>query len=583
MRPYNVHEVEAKWQRAWDRSRCHQAPRLPQGEKYFVHDAAPFPNGELHLGHVRTYLLGDMTARYQRLLGKSVLYHTGFDAFGLPIELEAIEHDVSPRELVQRSIETMTQQLKQLGISYDWSCIPNTSDPNCYRWTQWLFREMYEAGIVERREAPLNWCPRCETTLARLQVEEGNCWRCGSAIETRRLAQWFILTSRYAGRLLESLDRLDGWSDRSRGMIAGLLHELMVTGKADGSRATDWLVSRQRSWGTPIPIVHCHRCGTVPVPARDLPVVLPDDLDWASGSGALSRKASFVETTCPTCAAPATRETDTLDCFFDDIWCFLQVFVLRAGDAGLTRETLQGWLPVDRCQSGLDTFYYFHLYRFLGLFLVERGIIDDPELIRSFLGNDLVLREGRKMSKHLGNAVSPAEILEVDGADALRVAMLWAAGPQRAIDWRQENVSKAVAWLDAVYRMFEQASLTLARSAAPSGHDARGASRKALALTHETSRIVTDVARFIEEYRPNAAIEVLVALQRRIDAFASRRIDSSRLNAADGAALEQLLGLYAIAMAPFAPHLAEQVWRMLGQTTLIATARWPEGQPTDGR
>ena len=572
MRAYDVREVEARWRRAWARAGSHRGPRTPRGTTYFIHDSAPFPNGPLHLGHVRTYVLGDVTARYQRLLGKRVLYHTGFDSFGLPIELEAIEQGVSPRALVERSIETMTRQFRRLGISYDWSRVPNTCDPACYRWTQWLFLEMYGAGIVERREATLSYCPRCETTLARLQVQDGRCWRCGRKVETRRLAQWFIATSRYAGRLRDSLDDLAGWSDRAKKMIAGLLDEGLA---ARGGRGGDWLVSRQRSWGTPIPIVYCDRCDAVPVPRSELPVVLPADLDWASGSGALARCEAFVRTACPACGYPARRETDTLDCFFDDIWCFLQAIALGAKEPGLTRENLQGWLPVDRCQSGLDTFYYFHLYRFLGLFLEERGIVDEPEMIRSFIGNGLVLAGGRKMSKHLGNAVSPQEILDTAGADALRVAILWAAGAQRTVQWKRDLLAKAEAFLDSVYRIIaDHGPRGTVDRAAPA---AAGPSKAAKALEARTAQAVQRVGRFIEDYRFNAGIEELSNLRRTIERFAARRVPTGRLAASDVPVLERAMRDFLIALSPFAPHLAEECWREMGNEAMVCRVRWPIG------
>ncbi len=566
MSSYAVHEIEKHWRRAWQRAECHRSTVRPGAAKYFAHDSAPFPNGPLHMGHVRTYVLGDVTARYQRLLGKNVLYHTGFDAFGLPIELEAIAQNVSPRTLVDRSIETMVRQLRQLGISYDWERIPNTSDPRCYRWTQWLFLELYDAGLVERREATLDYCPGCETTLARLQIEDGRCWRCHGEVEKRNLAQWFIATSRYARELQESLAGLEFWSAQAKKMIAGLIDESLAE-----VPPRDWLVSRQRSWGTPLPFVHCKRCGIVSVPRAALPVLLPEDLDWASGSGALGRCAEFVHTTCPACGSAAKRETDTLDCFFDDIWCFLQSLVLDAKEPGMTRENLAAWLPVDRGQSGLDTFFYFHLYRFLGMFLAERGLVDNPEMIRSFLGNELVLAGGRKMSKHLGNAVSPQAILDSHGADVLRVAILWAAGPQRAVHWRDGLIDKAAEFLDAIHSLFTN-------ELPPAGIDTaplHATSKAATHLTSATTRAVGSVATFIEQYRPNAAIEELAGLRKVLERFAAKRVPTQRLTGSDAVVLREALADFLIALAPFAPHLAEECWRMLGNESMVCGARWP--------
>jgi leucyl-tRNA synthetase len=567
-----VLDVEARWRAEWERAGCHRAPDVPPGDKFFVHDSTPFPNGPLHLGHVRTYVLGDVTARYQRLLGKCVLYHTGFDSFGLPIELEAHDQGIAPHELIRRSIAKQTRQFKRLGISYDWSRVADTSNPQTYRWTQWLFLEMVHAGLVERRDAPSNWCPRCETTLARLQVEEDGCWRCGTRVETRRFPQWCVLTSRYARRLRRSLDDLTEWSERSKRALAGILDEELTEGYGRGQGGGDWLVSRQRSWGTPIPMVHCERCGPVPIPAEDLPVVLPNTLHWASGSGALSRCDEFVRTSCPVCGGPAKRDTDTLDCSFDDAWCFFQTLVLRAVPPGFTRENLGRWLPVDRCQSGVDTFNWFHLYRFTGVFLHERGLIDDPNYIRSFIGHDMILAGGQKMSKHLGNAVSPDEILETYGADALRVAMMWAAGPQRTLVWQRERLEQAAKFLGDVYRLYDRLATAPPN---PASGPKSGGSRKALALARETKQAIARVGKFIEDYRPNAGVEVLAKLLSRIEAFAIHRVESGRLDATDRMLLHGMLDDYAVALAPFAPYLAEQVWCMRGQRALVAQARWP--------
>jgi leucyl-tRNA synthetase len=569
---YDAHDVEARWQAEWERAGCHLAPDVPSGDKFFVHDSTPFPNGPLHMGHVRTYVLGDVTARYQRLLGKCVLYHTGFDSFGLPIELEAQQQGIAPGVLVRRSIAEQTRQLKRLGISYDWSRVADTSDPQTYRWTQWLFLEMVEAGLVERRDAPLNWCPRCETTLARLQVEDGRCWRCGTRVETRKFPQWCISISRYARRLRRSLDDLTEWSERSKRTLAGILDDRPVEGQGRGQGGVDWLVSRQRSWGTPIPMVHCEHCGAVPVRASDLPVILPDTVDWASGSGALSRCEEFVRTSCPDCGGPAMRETDTLDCGFDDAWCFFQTLVLHGASPGFTRENLNRWQPVDRCQSGRDTFTWFHLYRFLGVFLHERGLIDDADYIRSFVGHDMVLADGQKMSKHLGNAVNPDAILETYGADALRVAMMWAAGPQRSFYWRQEHLEKAARFLGDVYAIYQRAS-ELSTQSAPGPRS--GGTRRALALVREARHTIARVAKFIEEYRPNAGVEALANLLPRIEVFAARRAESGRHDPTDGTLLQGILDDYAVALAPFAPHLAEQIWCMRGHRSLVAQARWP--------
>jgi leucyl-tRNA synthetase len=379
---YDFRSVETRWQHLWDRHGCFRAPSEPTPPRFFNYDSGPFPNGDLHLGHVRTYVLGDMTARYQRLLGKAVLYCTEWDSFGLPNELAALEQGISPREFTRDCIKRVGSQLRRLGISYDWERVPDTSDPRYYRWTQWLFLHLFDLGLVERCEAELPWCGGCRTALARMQVIDGACWRCGTAIELRRTRQWSIALSRFSDRLLRTLNDLDQWSPRAKNLLRGF-----IAGESGKRRhVRDWVVSRQRSWGTPIPIVHCDDCGAVPVLESDLPVILPDDLDWSLGSGALASCAAFVETACPACDRPARRETDTLDCYFDDIWCFLAAaaplgpdFAFAAGDFP--------WMPVDRFHSGYDTFFYLHLHRFLGLLLAEAEILSVAEPIRSYIGS----------------------------------------------------------------------------------------------------------------------------------------------------------------------------------------------------
>ncbi|MCP3982031.1 MAG: class I tRNA ligase family protein [bacterium] len=563
---YDAVPIEGFWRETWDRCGCHRANRAAGADRFFVHDSTPFPNGDLHMGHVRTYVPGDVTARYARLMGKNVCYFTSFDSFGLPIELEAIRNGIPPRALVDRSIERMTRQLKRLGISYDWTLVGDSASPEFYRWTQWLFLEMLEAGLVERRSVPLRWCDGCGTALSSMQIDGGACWRCERQVEERRFPQWFVRVSRYADPLYDGLDRLDGWSGRVKSMLRGLMRD--GGDGRPGARALDWLVSRQRSWGTPIPIVHCKRCGAVPVPREELPVVLPDDVDWGSGPGALGRHAPFRATRCPTCGAAARRESDTLDCFFDDLWCFMQVAVMRGERPGFTRENLMSWLPVDRCQSGLDTFQYFHLYRFLAAFLHERGILDDPEPIRSFGGTGLVLSEGKKMSKHLGNTVSPESVLDEHGADVLRVAMLWGAGPQRSLEWRRELLDRA----DELVRGTLGLVADLGATAPAHPAAAVGRSRAARTLLRQTGSAIDEVARFVEEGRPNAAVEALSALRRRIKRFASPRLGR---DAAAAGVVSLAVEDFLVALSPFAPHLAEECRRRLGRSVPLCGCSWP--------
>ncbi len=570
---YDARSLEARWSRLWERDGCYRAPELPDGPKFFNYDSGPFPNGPLHMGHVRTYLLGDITARYQRALGREVLYCTEWDAFGLPNELEALRASVSPAEHTQRWIDTMERQLRTLGISYDWSRIRSTNDPDYYRWTQWLFLRFREWGLISRREAELPYCSRCETTLAGMQVVGQRCWRCASEVETRRLNQWFVTLSGHNGPLLEGLDRLDGWSPQVRNLVRGLVH-------GRGERlGDDWVISRQRSWGTPIPMVCCDVCDFVPVPIEQLPVRLPDDLDWELGSKALASNREFVEVECPVCGERAERETDTLDCFFDDIWCQVSPLVDLESEPGFRTARVDAWLPVDRFHSGFDTVSYLHLHRFFGAVFHEHGELATAEPIRTHLGHEMVLAQGHKMSKHLGNAVSPTKLMRKHGADALRLAMLWAATPGTAINWAPERIDRAVSLLEEVHRFFASPALSRLAETPPRSSRTALRSKALVALSRRAETSVRRIGRFIDEYRPNAAIDEWARLFGRTRAYTKPRIENSRLSEVDAAGLRKVVNAELITLSLFAPHLAEELWQKTGHRTYVVQEGWPLLKP----
>jgi len=502
-------------------------------------------------------------------LGKSVLYCTEWDAFGLPNELEALRRSVSPQTYTQRWIETMKRQLRTLGISYDWSRIRSTCDPDYYKWTQWLFLRLLEWNLIVRRKAELPYCPNCQTTLARMQVVKQRCWRCESKIQTRRLYQWFVTLSTYNDRLLRSLDRLDGWSPQIRNLVRGVVHG------RNGRVGDDWLISRQRSWGTPIPMVHCETCNLVPVPAEQLPVKLPDDLDWTKGPKALALHRTFVEVECPVCGKPAKRETDTLDCFFDDIWCQVSPLVDLKSNPDFRTARADAWLPVDRFHSGFDTVAYLHLHRFFGAVFHERGGLATEEPIRSHLGHEMVLAKGRKMSKHLDNAVPPTKLIRRHGADALRLAVLWAARPDTAINWRSEQIDRAESLLGEIHRFFGTTiRSTMAELSTRSSH-AGSPSKALVAFSNRAARSIDAIGRYVEEYRPNAAIDEWLALFKRTRGFATPRIESSRLSGADAAGLRVIVEAELVALSLFAPHLAEELWYRTGHRTYVVQENWP--------
>ncbi len=566
-----VRASERAWRARWDGARVFAAPDRPSGPKFFNYASGPFTNGALHLGHVRTYALGDMTARYQRLLGRCVLHATDFDAFGLPNELAADERGRSPAEHTAECLARAKEDLGALGTSYDDVRIPTTSDPAYYRWTQWLFLRFLEWGLVERREAAAGFCPGCRTSLSRMQIEGKACARCGSAVVSRVRPQWFVRIEPYSGRMRAGLDRLSGFSERAKSLLRAY-----AAGEGDAgerrrstSRRRLWLVSRERAWGTPISIVHCPACGAVPVPDRDLPVRAP------AAESAGERRSGCAATPCPACGRDSRRETDTLDVFFDGIWCSLACVGPRDGGNPFVADRLAAWMPVDVFHSGLDTFVDLHLRRFLGAVLFERGILAGPEPIASHFGHEMVLFRGRKMSKHLGNAVEARALVEAHGADAVRVGILWAAGPERGFTFRPDVIEKAAAFLHIAHATAARAAPAMRRRRTAFEPRSRAASR----LAARSAAAARDVARFIEDYRPNAAIDVLADLSRRACAFVDTRIGSGRLRASDAAALEEALARFAVALSPFAPFLAEEVWALLGRRTLVAAERWPTPLP----
>jgi leucyl-tRNA synthetase len=526
-RAYDFRAVEARWRDAWERAQAYRAPARPGQRKFFNYDSGPFPSGPLHLGHVRTYTLGDVTARYQRLRGRAVLHGTEWDAFGLPNELAAEEAGRSPEEHTRTWIGVMEGQLRALGIGYDWSRVHATCDPAYYRFTQQLFVDLLRYGLVERAEGETLWCPSCRTALARMQAAGERCWRCDAPVERRRRAQWFVQVAH------RSLDELPGWSDRIKKVLRSFTLE-----DDRSSRSGRWLVSRQRAWGTPVPVVHCPRCGPVPVPKGRLPVRLP-------AHGGTGR----APVPCPRCRGEALPDPDTLDCFFDDLWCFLGC---AAGleQPPFKRRALKPWMPVDHFHSGFDTFAYLPLHRWLA------GVLELGEPIVRHVGHDLVTAGGKKMSKHLGNAVAPDALLESSGADALRVAVLWAAGPQRPLEWRPSLVSRAEAFLDAVSRIYARVP-----------RDVPG-----LEGTHALRASIVRAGRLIDDYRPNAALEELSLALPRLETIV-RRLESGRRQPGDRPAL----GDFAQALAPFAPHLAEELWHGLGEPPFVfqrALALW---------
>ncbi|HXH64578.1 MAG TPA: leucine--tRNA ligase, partial [Mariprofundaceae bacterium] len=639
---YDAQRIEREWQQRWQALAADAASDDPADtrETYYCLAMFPYPSGNLHMGHVRNYCLGDAIARYKRMRGFNVLHPMGWDAFGLPAENAAIKHGRPPAEWTYANIRQMRGQLKRLGLSYDWEREIATCRPEYYRWEQWLFTRLLQKGLAYRKEAEVNWCEHCHTVLANEQVIDGACWRCDTPVVRRNLAQWFIRITDYAEELLNDLDRLPGWPERVREMqrnwigrstgaevffpidgseqvldifttrpdtlmgvtymavaaghplakkaaesnpeLAAFIEEcahistkeadvaLMekkgmplginavhpITGEkvpvwvanfvlmgygtgavmsvpahderdhefarkyglpirqviapADGAvvdvqqaaftdpgvlvhsgafdglasdaaksaitahlaahgrgkervqyRLRDWLVSRQRYWGTPIPVIHCGGCGIVPVPDAELPVVLPEDLKPTGGASPLTTCEAFVHVDCPVCGKPARRETDTFDTFMESSWYMARYTSPRNEAAMLDRAAVHRWLPVDQYIGGVEhavlhllyARFFYKLMRDEGLFGAEGGG-DEP--FTRLLTQGMVLKDGAKMSKSKGNTVDPNALIEQYGADTARLFILFAAPPEKDLEWSDAGVEGANRFLHRVWRLLDR-------------------------------------------------------------------------------------------------------------------------------
>ncbi len=614
---YDPHAIEPARQAAWSEQNAFLTPSIGGDRpRKYIKPSAPFTSGNIHIGHVRSYSIGDAYARFCRARGEDVLFAFGFDSFGLPAELGAIAGKESPNDWVERCAEHMIGQLRRLGFSFDWERTFMSSHPIMYRWSQWLFLTLLEAGLVYRGTGSVDWCDTCQTTLATIQVENGECWRCHNPVRLIQQPQWYLRISAYVdendGRLHELeesgiwdenalasqrfvLGRVDGveldlsaedgatltvftphtealegarfvaispkhpdvelWAagaglherleelrsgglergareaesmplidtgrtlpsptggeplpvivsptvdgrfgatavlgipehDRTDAVIAERLFgpaEVFPSegdsradspqgpahareGVAEGTpttptetsnpvrpavryRANDFTISRQRSWGTPIPIVYCESCGTVPLPTEQLPVILPLDLKPTGAGNPLAEREDFVDTICPTCGGSAKRETDTLDCHFDALWLWVPVCVPTSEreqtlEHILALDDLRAWLPSERVVAGSDSGNFVFDQRTVTKALRDIGPLEflaDGEPFAGCLFHEMVIRDGRKMSKHLGNVVDPDELVAQHGADTIRLAVLYAARAQRSLNWSDSDVKR---------------------------------------------------------------------------------------------------------------------------------------------
>jgi len=743
---YDAQTIERKWQQRWEEGAVDRASDDPADtrEAFYCLVMFPYPSGNLHMGHVRNYCLGDAMARYKRMQGFNVLHPMGWDAFGLPAENAAIKHGLPPAEWTYANIRQMRGQLKRLGLSYDWDREIATCRPEYYRWEQWLFTRLLDKGLAYRKQAEVNWCEPCHTVLANEQVVDGACWRCDTPVVRKSLAQWFIRITDYAEELLRDLDKLSGWPERVREMqrnwigrstgaevsfaieggeetleifttrpdtlmgvtymavaaghplaqqaaegnpeLAAFVEEcaristkeadvaLMekkgmplgidavhpITGEtvpvwvanfvlmgygtgavmsvpahderdhgfaskyglpikqviapADGStvdieaaaftepgvlvnsgafdgqdseaakqkitdalrllgkgkervqyRLRDWLVSRQRYWGTPIPVVHCGDCGIVPVPDDQLPVVLPEDLKPTGGASPLTTCEAFVHTACPVCGKPAKRETDTFDTFMESSWYMARYTSPRDEAAMLDKAAVKRWLPVDQYIGGVEhavlhllyARFFYKLMRDEGLFASGDG--GDEPFMR-LLTQGMVLKDGAKMSKSKGNTVDPNALIEQYGADTARLFILFAAPPEKDLEWSDAGVEGANRFLHRVWRLLERLDEA---GTGDADADACKAARRSI---HATIQRVTHA--FEQGFAFNVVIAALMELTNALYAFEAR-------GEAGRAVLDEGCRALLKMLAPLVPHFACESYARLGLNGLDVLADWP--------
>jgi leucyl-tRNA synthetase len=697
---YDAGAVERARQEAWAEGNAFATPVPADGQRaVYIKPSSPFTSGKLHMGHVRDYAIGDAYARFRRARGDAVLFGFGFDAFGLPAEIAAIERKVPPAEWVERCGERMLEQMKRLGFSFDYDRVFYSSDEDQYRWSQWLFLTLLEADLIYRDDATVDWCDHCRTTLAALQVEDGRCWRCHNEVRLIRRPTWFLRITPYLEENDRRLEELEGWDEislatqryilgRSDGVEVDLdtggggltaftphvdsvgaatfvllsprhpdverwasepgvgerLDELRsggwergardakavplvdtgasvtadwsseplpvlvspivdarygptaalgipavdeadatIAGRVAGTslmspdtqtepeprarpatryRAADFSISRQRFWGTPIPVVHCGDCGSVPVPEEDLPVVLPRDIEPTGEGNPLAECAEFVDVACPRCGKPAQRETDTLDCHFDALWLWVPSAVPpeARSEAMFDHPDLRRWLPSERLVAGADSGGFVFDQRVVTKALRDIGpfaFLEQGEPFAGCLFHEMVIAGGRKMSKHLGNVVDPDELVERYGADTVRLAILYAAGPAKTLNWNDGALRFASRFLHAVWGYSHQRF----ESASQAPEDLEAAEDTAFLRERLRKWCDNGLARItadLEELQMHKALRNVTRLFERIQDFEKRVLQRrGQLSRADAEAQIAALALLSQVLAPFAPHAAK--------------------------
>lgn len=753
---YVPHDIEAKWQKYWEENKTFKVEMDKDKPKSYVLEMFPYPSGNLHMGHVRNYSIGDVIARFRTMKGFNVLHPMGWDSFGMPAENAAIKHNIPPKKWTLENIANMTRQLKALGLSYDWDREVTTCKEDYYKWTQWFFELFYKRGLAVKKESAVNWCDTCNTVLANEQVIDGKCWRCDHEVVKKDLSQWFFKITDYADELLKDLDLLPGWPERVKtmqhnwigrseglefsfeipalndtvavyttrpdtaygvtfmalaaehplikkicennpkadeinafcervrnqseiertssesekegvftgvycinpftgrkveiwvtnyvlydygtGAVMGVptgdqrdwmfadkygiekivticpvgkelkleemtcayeekegmlvnsgeftgmeMHKAMsaIMDKAEAEgfgkrrvnyRLRDWLISRQRYWGAPIPIIYCPHCGEVLVPEDQLPVRLPEDVSFTAGAKSpLATSEEFVHCKCPKCGADATRETDTMDTFLCSSWYYLRYTDAHNDKMPFDKELNNYWGPVDQYIGGIEHAILHLLYsRFFVKVLRDAGLVDYDEPFSNLLTQGMVIKDGAKMSKSLGNVVSPEEILSKYGADTARLFILFAAPPERELEWSDQGVEGSFRFLNRIWRIVQAFEAVLAQKVTEYDHSNLNEADKDLrrVLHSSIKKVTNDIE---TRFNFNTAISTMMEL---VNALYVYKEAAKEPNA--GLIYEAISDLIKM-MSPFVPHITEELWRgAIDANSSVHEQSWPE-------
>ncbi len=744
MENYPFKKIEKKWQKKWQRQGLFKVDLNSKKPKYYCLMMFPYPSSSLHVGHGRNYIIGDVVARYKIMRKFNLLTPMGWDAFGLPAENAAIKDNIHPKVSTLNNIKTMKAQLDSWGVGYDWSREIASCETSYYKWTQWIFLQLYKSGLAYKKKASVNWCPSCQTVLANEQVIDGSCERCSSEIELRNLEQWFFKITDYSEKLLKDLDILKDWPERVKTMqknwigkshgveidfklhdssdvlkcfttrvdtiygatymvlaaehplieeiIKGSKNEsdvkrfiakvkkesllervsadidkegiftgryvinpvnnkkiplwianyvlmeygtgavmavpahderdfefakkyklpievvidnpkaslnaksmkeayieegIMVnSGKFNGISSVeaiekissymehenigrrkvhyklrDWLISRQRYWGAPIPIIYCDKCGIQPVKEKDLPVVLPEKVKFKPhGESPLKDVKKFIEAKCPKCNSKATREIDTMDTFVDSSWYFLRYLSPRDKKRAFDKEVVNKWLPVDQYIGGVEHAILHLMYsRFIVKVLYDMGHVNFKEPFARLFTQGMIIKDGKKMSKSKGNVVSPDKLIDKYGADTVRFYTLFIGPPEKDAEWNDRGVEGSWRFLNRVWRLLDS-YLRLVRS-----KDSKDSSLRR--KTHLTIKKVTEDME--GEFHFNTALSAIMELTNEIYTFMNENKDVKNKD------LEEAIKTVIILLVPFVPHIAEEMWERLGNKKSVFESNWP--------